>query len=53
LYSRVALDEEFLDKVMGVEGGVGKVDDFIGQLWGGWKALRDEGIDQVSIIYHR
>ncbi|EKM79502.1 hypothetical protein AGABI1DRAFT_59176 [Agaricus bisporus var. burnettii JB137-S8] len=46
LYSRVALDDEFLDQVMGVETGVGKVDDFIGQLWRGWKALRDEGIDQ-------
>lgn len=47
LYSRIALDEEFLDDVMGAENGVGKVDDFTGQLWRGWKALRDEGIDQV------
>ncbi|KAF9450553.1 hypothetical protein P691DRAFT_788998 [Macrolepiota fuliginosa MF-IS2] len=46
LYSRVALDDEFLDEVMGVENGVGKVDEFIGQLWRGWKTLRDEGIDQ-------
>lgn len=49
LYSRVALDEDFLDTVMGTEGGVGKVDDFIGQLWTGWKALRDEGLVQVGI----
>lgn len=51
LYSRVALDEEFLDQVMGVEGGVGKVDDFIGQLWRGWKALREERIDQVCMAF--
>lgn len=51
LYSRVALDDEFLDQVMGVETGVGKVDDFIGQLWRGWKALRDEGIDQVCMPF--
>ncbi|KAF5360497.1 hypothetical protein D9756_004925 [Leucocoprinus leucothites] len=47
LYSRVALDEAFLDKVMGAEHGVGKVDDFTGQLWRGWKVLRDEGINQA------
>lgn len=43
LYARIAQDEEFLDRVMGTENGVGKVDDFIGQLWTGWKKLRDEG----------
>jgi len=47
LYSRIAMDEEFLDKVMGAEEGVGKVDDFIGQLWRGWKKLRDAGLAQV------
>ncbi|RDB14681.1 Glutathione synthetase [Hypsizygus marmoreus] len=46
LYSRIAQDEEFLDRVMGTENGVGKVDDFIGQLWTGWKQLRDEGLVQ-------
>lgn len=47
LYSRIAMDEEFLDKIMGAEEGVGKVDDFIGQLWRGWKKLRDAGLAQV------
>lgn len=37
LYARVALDEHFLDKVMGANEGVGKVDDFVGTLWQGWK----------------
>ena len=47
LYSRIAMDEEFLDQIMGAETGVGKVDNFIGQLWTGWKQLRDEGLVQV------
>ncbi|KAG5641608.1 hypothetical protein DXG03_004645 [Asterophora parasitica] len=46
LYARIALDEEFLDRIMGAENGVGKVDDFIGQLWTGWRQLRDEGLVQ-------
>ena len=41
------MDEEFLDRVMGADQGIGKVDDFIGQLWRGWKQLRDEGLVQV------
>jgi hypothetical protein len=49
LYARIAMDEEFLDRVMGTKTGVGKVDDFIGQLWTGWKQLRDEGLAQVPI----
>jgi hypothetical protein len=51
LYSRIALDEAFLDRVMGEVEGVGKVDDFVGTMWRGWKQLRDEkgGIVQVSI----
>lgn len=40
LYARIAMDEEFLDKVMGTETGVGKVDDFVGNLWNGWRDLR-------------
>lgn len=48
LYARVATDDEFLDKVMGGVEGVGKVDQFTGQLWTCWKRLRDEGIEQVS-----
>ena len=45
------MDEEFLDKVMGAEQGVGRVDDFIGQLWTGWKQLRDKGLAQVRARY--
>ena len=44
LYSRIAMDTKFLDSVMGSEEGVGKVDEFTGQLWRGWKALRDETV---------
>ncbi|KAG6820122.1 hypothetical protein H0H93_005128 [Arthromyces matolae] len=47
LYARIALDNDFLDRIMGTENGVGKVDDFIGQLWTGWKALRDKGLAQA------
>lgn len=50
LYARVAQDVEFLDRVMGAEEGVGKVDDFTGQLWKGWKQLRDEGMVQVRLM---
>ncbi|KAG5352949.1 hypothetical protein C0989_011854 [Termitomyces sp. Mn162] len=49
LYARIALDEEFLDRIMGTENGVGKADDFIGQLWTGWKELRDQGLAQVYL----
>jgi glutathione synthase len=48
LYARIATDVEFLDQVMGAVEGVGKVDDFVGQLWTGWKTLRDEGLVQVG-----
>jgi hypothetical protein len=47
LYARITMDEAFLDDVMGAERGLGKVDDFIGQLWKGWKQLRNEGLAQV------
>lgn len=50
LYARIAMDDEFLDEVMGAEKGVGKVDDFIGQLWMGWKRLRDIGLAQVRLF---
>jgi hypothetical protein len=49
LYARIAMDEEFLDRVMGGDQGVGRVDEFIGQLWSGWKRLRDEGLVQVRM----
>ena len=43
LYARIALDEEFLDRIMGEGGGVADVDDFTRQLWRIWKELRDDG----------
>ncbi|KAI0780868.1 glutathione synthase [Trametes elegans] len=46
LYARVALDEDFLDRVMGAEQGVGRADKFTGELWRIWKRLRDQGINQ-------
>ncbi|KAF7323690.1 Glutathione synthetase [Mycena kentingensis (nom. inval.)] len=46
LYARIATDTDFLDRVMGAEQGVGQVDEFVGQLWSGWKRLRDEGLVQ-------
>ncbi|TFL02602.1 glutathione synthase [Pterulicium gracile] len=42
LYARIAMDEDFLDEVMGAVDGVGAVDEFVGQLWKGWKQVRDE-----------
>lgn len=48
LYARVAMDVEFLDRVMGAEQGLGRVDDFIGELWRGWKQLRKDGLAQVE-----
>ncbi|KAH9946065.1 glutathione synthase [Epithele typhae] len=46
LYARVAMDEAFLDRVMGAEEGVGRVDEFTGELWKIWRRLRDEGTQQ-------
>lgn len=46
LYAQVAMDDDFLDKVMGAVVGAGKADKFVGTLWRGWKAIRDEGIVQ-------
>ncbi|KAH7928740.1 glutathione synthase [Leucogyrophana mollusca] len=46
LYARVALDEAFLDRVMGAVEGVGRADEFVGTLWRGWRAVRDEGVVQ-------
>ena len=47
LYARIALDEEFLDGVM---GEVAQVDEFTGELWKSWRRLRDEGITEVRIF---
>ncbi|KAI0374958.1 glutathione synthase [Pilatotrama ljubarskyi] len=46
LYARVAMDEDFLDRAMGAEVGVGRVDQFTGHLWRIWNRLRDQGITQ-------
>lgn len=51
LYARVATDVAFLDKVMGAEVGVGKADEFTGELWKRWRRVRDEGIAQVRAIH--
>ncbi|KAF5354391.1 hypothetical protein D9758_010797 [Tetrapyrgos nigripes] len=32
--------------------GVGKVDDFVGKLWTGWKALRDKGLQQIAMFQY-
>ncbi|THH21404.1 hypothetical protein EW146_g161 [Bondarzewia mesenterica] len=45
LYSRIAMDEAFLDEIMD-QGGVAEVDRFTGELWRRWKQLRGEGIVQ-------
>ncbi|KAI0050881.1 glutathione synthase [Auriscalpium vulgare] len=42
LYARVAIDNKFLDEIMGA-GGVADVDEFTGELWRAWKGLREEG----------
>ena len=47
LYARIALDEEFLDRVM---GEVAEVDEFTGELWKSWKGLRSDGITEVRMF---
>ncbi|KIR43083.1 glutathione synthetase [Cryptococcus deuterogattii 99/473] len=47
LYVRIALDWEFLDRVMG--GSVSKVDDFQGELWRGWKSVRDQLVQEKQL----
>ncbi|KAF9068612.1 hypothetical protein BDP27DRAFT_1327004 [Rhodocollybia butyracea] len=46
LYSRIAMDDQFLDRVMGAEQGVGQVDEFTGHLWRGWRDIRRKGLVQ-------
>ncbi|QRV92085.1 glutathione synthase, ATP-binding domain protein [Ceratobasidium sp. AG-Ba] len=41
LYSRIALDRDFLDSIMGDNGGVADVDPFTHSLWKTWKSTRD------------
>ena len=43
------MDEEFLDEVFNADNAIGEVDEFVGQLWKGWKKLRDEGLAQVRL----
>lgn len=50
LYAKVATDVAFLDRVMGSEQGVGKADEFTGQLWRRWKRLREEGVVPVRSL---
>ncbi|KAK8849378.1 glutathione synthetase [Kwoniella newhampshirensis] len=47
LYARIALDWEFLDRVMG--GSVSKVDTFQGELWRGWRQVRDELVQDKQL----
>ena len=47
LYARVACDSAFLDRVMGAEAGVGRADEFTGELWRRWKQVRAQGVAQV------
>ncbi|WVF69870.1 glutathione synthetase [Kwoniella sp. CBS 6097] len=47
LYARIALDWEFLDRVMG--GSVSKVDEFQGELWRGWKKVREELVQDKQL----
>lgn len=49
LYARIAIDWEFLDRVMG--GSVSRVDAFQGELWRGWRKVRNELV-QVNILCH-
>ena len=48
LYARIAVDDDFLDQVMGAEVGVGQADEFVRRLWTGWKEIMEEGIVQVN-----
>ena len=50
LYARIALDTDFLDRVLGAEVGLGKVDEYTGNLWKCWKTVRNVGFEQVNII---
>jgi glutathione synthase len=47
LYARVASDEEFLDGILSAETAVGRVDEFVGELWKIWKQVRSEKPTQV------
>ncbi|WWC87112.1 glutathione synthetase [Kwoniella dendrophila CBS 6074] len=47
LYARITLDWDFLDKVMG--GSVSKVDSFQGELWRGWKSIRDDLVQPLQL----
>lgn len=54
LYSQIACEVDMIDRVLGDEVGIGRVDNFTGRLWRGWKNLRDQGsIQQVTHIAQR
>jgi glutathione synthase len=48
LYARIALDVDFLDRVLGGEQGLGNVDEYTGNLWKCWKTVRSVGFEQAS-----
>lgn len=48
LYARVASDHEFLDNILSAETAVGRVDEFVGELWTIWKEVRREKVVQVG-----
>lgn len=47
LYVEVARDTAFLDEVMG--GSVARVDEFQGELWRAWKAVREELVQPLQL----
>lgn len=47
LYARVASDQEFLDSILSAETAVGRVDEFVRELWTIWKEVRNEKGAQV------
>ncbi|WWD07875.1 glutathione synthetase [Kwoniella europaea PYCC6329] len=47
LYARITLDWDFLDRVMG--GSVSKVDTFQGELWRGWKSIRNDLVQPLQL----
>ena len=53
LYARVASDVEFLDGVLSAETAVGRVDEFVGELWKIWKEVRTEGLAQVRFRFDK
>ncbi|PVF93063.1 glutathione synthase [Serendipita vermifera] len=49
LYGRVASDEEFLDSVLSADTAVGRVDEFVGELWRIWKKTRADNVQPLQL----